>query len=409
MFPTFSGSSRRPRNVNLSGQKNTNPFAATSWTPSASSNASKTVIADAQAERRKRELERERLKAAQNIQRTWRGHQTRQSLKDSRRAAFDQLYQDGSTQDRFQRSLQALPLALAIFDPSRPDDCRRFGAFAEDLVQTDFQLLQPGQLDDTQLRRLGNQLVVALQRYVCFDCSGFPTPWDYQLTISRRIGSDDLPQSFLTTLLEIITTRVDAVRDSLDSYYETIAKYCQSAGTREDKNLWLLQRAILAPLQTGSEPRAFEAFAFSFLTHHALAFFEEHITVFAGHVDTRQLSTAIVNGYSSGTAATRTKDDLLWLLAHFIALERAKGGVSQNSLYLNALYAQLSALHGELRDRPIAQVSKEATLKSADAEDQLPPFVAEAIRSLVDKDEISDLLEKFTTYVICLVCLSITS
>ncbi|EOO03745.1 putative iq and hect domain protein [Phaeoacremonium minimum UCRPA7] len=230
MFPTFSGSSRRPRNVNLSGQKNTNPFAATSWTPSASSNASKTVIADAQAERRKRELERERLKAAQNIQRTWRGHQTRQSLKDSRRAAFDQLYQDGSTQDRFQRSLQALPLALAIFDPSRPDDCRRFGAFAEDLVQTDFQLLQPGQLDDAQLRRLGNQLVVALQ----------------------RIGSDDLPQSFLTTLLEIITTRVDAV-------------------------------------------------------------------------------------------------------------------------------------------------SKEATLKSADAEDQLPPFVAEAIRSLVDKDEISDLLEKFTT------------
>src|ERR1700680_4464473 len=88
MFQTFSGRSRRPRQVNLSGQ-NLNPFAASSWSPSAS--GTQKTVANAQQEREQRRQERERLNASKRIQRTWRGHRSRRQLADSRRALWDEI------------------------------------------------------------------------------------------------------------------------------------------------------------------------------------------------------------------------------------------------------------------------------------------------------------------------------
>ena len=85
MFQTFSGNSRRPRQVNLSGQ-NTKPFAA-GWNPSAS--GTQTTVAHAQQERQFRQQERERFNASKRIQRTWRGHKTRRELADLRRKVWD--------------------------------------------------------------------------------------------------------------------------------------------------------------------------------------------------------------------------------------------------------------------------------------------------------------------------------
>ncbi|KAM0525755.1 hypothetical protein ACHAPE_000466 [Trichoderma viride] len=101
MFSTFTGSSRRPRNVNLSGQTS-NPFSNTTWSPSAASNATKTV-SDAQADREKRQVERRRLKAASQIQKTWRGYRSRSTLKEQRRNDFDLVYKSLSDADAIQR------------------------------------------------------------------------------------------------------------------------------------------------------------------------------------------------------------------------------------------------------------------------------------------------------------------
>src|SRR5690242_15786045 len=116
MFPTFTGSSRKGRNVNLSGQKTTNPFTSTSWTPSAAAGASKTV-AHAQAERLQRQQERERLKAAQRIQRTWRGHRSRRNLRAERREAVDLLYMHrlDTPADMERRTVEATPLLLSHY------------------------------------------------------------------------------------------------------------------------------------------------------------------------------------------------------------------------------------------------------------------------------------------------------
>lgn len=156
-FPTFSGTSRRPRNVNMSGQKNSNPFAATAWTPSASSHASKTV-ADAQAERRHRQHERDKLRAAENIQRSWRGHRVRRELKDKRREELDALYaQDALRANPELRSSQALPLAVAALDPSRPDDQGRLARLAGDLEDSAFAVLATA--SNTQISKLAQQLL----------------------------------------------------------------------------------------------------------------------------------------------------------------------------------------------------------------------------------------------------------
>lgn len=162
-FPTFSGSSKRPRNVNMSGQRNLNPFAATSWTPSASSTASKTV-ADAQAERRQRQQERDKLKAAESIQRTWRGHRVRQNLRDHRRHILDSLYSQSNRASPESRASEALPLVVAVLDPRRPDDRTRLERFAADLDESGCGIIKTA--IPSHIKRLADQLITLLEWYV---------------------------------------------------------------------------------------------------------------------------------------------------------------------------------------------------------------------------------------------------
>lgn len=161
MFPTFTGNSRRPRNVNLSGQ-NLNPFAATSWTPSAGSGASKTV-SNAQAERAQRQQDRDKLKAAGKIQKTWRGHRARRRLRDSRRDSFDALYSTTSDLGTQQRLSMALPLLLTTFQPTRADDLQRLFRFSRELSSTNLECLASDRLPPSRLARYVRILVEALE------------------------------------------------------------------------------------------------------------------------------------------------------------------------------------------------------------------------------------------------------
>jgi ubiquitin-protein ligase E3 C len=167
MFSTFTGNSRRPRNVNLSGQAG-NPFANTAWSPSAASNATKTVT-DAQAEREKRQAERQRQKAASNIQRLWRGHKTRRQVADSRRAKFDGLYHSPDAIDPTQRCSAALPLLFSFCKPQNPDDISRAFLFVNSCIEAGlgnvFANLQP-----KTLRRLVDLLAKIFKNTVLNRC-----------------------------------------------------------------------------------------------------------------------------------------------------------------------------------------------------------------------------------------------
>ncbi|KAL1855212.1 ubiquitin-protein ligase (E3) [Diaporthe australafricana] len=372
MFPTFSGSSRRPRNVNMSGQKNVNPFAATSWTPTSSTNASKTV-ADAQAERNKRQYEREKLKAAQSIQRTWRGHTARQSLKDQRRATLDALYGDVSSHlEPRSRASRALPLVVASLDPRTPDDRTRLERFAQDLLQTDCSLVKSdATASGSQIKSLTSQLLVLL----------------------RSSGYDQVSRPSLEVTIQILSTRFESARDSLDSLYDIIANYCRNGENRDAESLSLLEQAILVPIAKDNGRRASTTFALCFLTQPNLELFEGNVGAFAERIDTEKVSAGIVEAYAAGWASTQQADARLWLLAHFIALGNATRDSSLGPSYLHALYIQLSSLHVELKKYHIGH----ATTDSANPKKRLPPFIETAIQSLVEKDEISHVLERFTT------------
>lgn len=217
MFPTFTGSSRRPRNVNLSGQKNVNPFAV------APSGGTSKSVADAQAERRQRQQERERLKAAQDIQRTWRGHRVRRNVKSSRRQAFDDLYRTTSSSE--QRLVVAFPLLLSLFDSKRDDDFERLAMFVQDLGETDFAALDSGELQSVRLIDLVRILISALQR--------------------KEPASS--PPLLLVLLVRIVLSRPGAILNSLGSYFRLLVRYFQVDDVQPE-GVELLQRAVLAPL-----------------------------------------------------------------------------------------------------------------------------------------------------------------
>lgn len=163
MFPTFTGSSRKARNVNLSGQKAINPFTSPSWAPSAAAGASKSV-AHAQAERLQRQQERDRLKAAQHIQKTWRGHRSRRNLRTSLREAFDALYREDKRVDPVQRTVKAVPLMLSVYRVSDSEDHQRLCLLARDLLQTEFHCFSSGEIGEPRLEKLAHIVVRTLEQ-----------------------------------------------------------------------------------------------------------------------------------------------------------------------------------------------------------------------------------------------------
>jgi ubiquitin-protein ligase E3 C len=157
MFQTFTGSSRRPRQVNLSGQ-NLDPFAASSWTPNAS--GTQKTVANAQQERQQRQQERERLNASKRIQRTWRGHKTRRELADSRRAIWDQT---NMGRDGLESLVEQVQLLVTFFNPRRRDDLSRLISLSQRISSLDCRSFLVREEVQPQLLRLANVALEALQ------------------------------------------------------------------------------------------------------------------------------------------------------------------------------------------------------------------------------------------------------
>ncbi|GJN82126.1 hypothetical protein PLIIFM63780_005663 [Purpureocillium lilacinum] len=361
MFSTFTGSSRRPRNVNLSGQAG-NPFANTSWSPAVVSNASKTV-ADAQAEREKRQLERQRLKAAGRIQRVWRGHKSRRASADRWRTIFDQLYSPSSNIHPSERAPVAFNLLIAFYSARRVDDIRRVCLYCHDAEHASLDQIAPRNAHASRFQQLMTLLVSALDQ------------------VSQAAS--------------------DASTQSTDRLYNALAQLCKADETvRLDG---LLAEAVISPLSvaTGNnESAAYRALAFSFLARSDLVQFERRIEAFSRGIETAKLSRAIRAGYStgSGSRAFASKDDLLWLLAHFIDLTRLHMASSDKFEILGALLPQLSSVAGELNTRAASPASPDASPETQPSSSMqpLPIYITQQLGSLVDNDGISRLLRDFS-------------
>ncbi|KAI0453759.1 hypothetical protein F5B21DRAFT_273003 [Xylaria acuta] len=389
MFPTFSGSSRRPRHVDLSGQRNTNPWASSSWAP-AQSGASKTV-AQAQAERERRHREREELAATKRLQKVWRGHRDRRQLRDLRRHEYDALYRHPLVpQSARQRINQAFPLLLAILVPSRSDDQRRLDLFISDLLglspspssSIDFTLFGPVAWD-----RLARLLVKALEK-----------------------RDESSSQTLLVTTANIVKKRPASIKPVLKLYYVALARLADGGSivrSSEEQGRTLFA-AVIAPLASNPSSGvpdldAYQTFAYTFLTSSKLSLLRRNSESVTRLLDLGALSRSIIHSFSVPEFLNSvTRDDLLWLLAHFVALNRV-APVSRDSRYLEALYLQMSFLAADIRSRSNPQEKGDEYASDSDEDTEIRDFaplseyVVDQLQFLVNEDGIADLLNRFAS------------
>lgn len=152
--------------------------------------------------------------------------------------------------------------------------------------------------------------------------------------------------------------------------------------------------------------QAYEAFALCFLTTPSLTDQEGVLAGLASFVNVSLLSTALLASAVAYSTDSHLMDHVdndrkLWLLAHFISLNRLQQSGSQEPEFLRALSLQLSSSSGAILSRIDVQ-DPEALQELVENEDgdsiaalPLPAFVKDEILSLVDQSSISGLLAKF--------------
>ncbi|KAH7419262.1 hypothetical protein BKA64DRAFT_11997 [Cadophora sp. MPI-SDFR-AT-0126] len=383
MFQTFSGNSRRPRQVNLSGQ-NKNPFAQSSRTPAASG-AQKTV-AQAQQERLQRQQERERLNASKRIQRIWRGHKTRKDLADSRRRTWDELaaFEDVSTTSL--RLIQQVQLLVTFFNPQRRDDLVRLSSLSSSISVLRYDVFLPYSEIQHQLARLAKVTLAGL----------------------RVSQEEESTRGLFTLLVSIVNIRPDVFSKISRAYYTLLSDYVSNGqSSKISRDIFL--SAIDIPLRrhvdvTNSDEilmNAHAAFAFDFLTTPDLANLLNGFEDLATGINVGFLSSALVREFLSTSVEQIQDERKLWLLAHFISINRLQRRSSQDPEFLRALSLQLSRSSGEIIGRMDARNPEvtEEPIDGAEADSTntppLPTFVKNELLSLVNEESITGLLAKF--------------
>lgn len=199
MHTSFTGNSRRPRQVNLSG-RNTNPWANLPGSTQVSNvqATSQNAVALAQAERAKRAQDRDRLNAARRLQKVWRGHSSRKLQKQEWRDQWDKCERsrpganDRPTYDAVSDDSPALPythqddlqyqmrLLLQFLDVHDAMDRWRLCHFEKDLAAS-WPLVQ-----ETSHTMAWNQCFMKLSRIVSKAVA--LSKDSFQITLLLRLG-----------------------------------------------------------------------------------------------------------------------------------------------------------------------------------------------------------------------------
>jgi len=401
MFPSFTGSTRPRRQVNLSG-RNSNPFAAspgarTSSFPQLSQNA----LAQAQQERILRQQERERPPAATRIQKTWRGHRDRKEAQKSWRQEWDQKEAWGTAQGSSQSAPTPSPYASE-------EEClkslRLLVQFASALNELDIQRL------DYFATRYFQSLPI--------QSSPPADGWTYLLlrlakftlgTLSTK-RTTPLPSHLVDGLLNLLQNLATAIPKKLApysrEYFQTLAEV---AVGRQTENFELLQETAIGILQpiTTKIALVYEGFAIEFLTTPELPTIFGSLEVFAQGIKYESLAEAINKLLSSSPNTDilhiTNRENLLWLLAYFIYFRRCKYSDKQRNKDLpDALYVQIvSRLISFLADDIGTRIDPSISGRLIDGDIHgasvhsirpLPAFVRSEVLTLINQENVSSLL-----------------
>ena len=408
MFPSFTGSTRPRRQVNLSGRSG-NPFAMvpgsrTSSVPQSQQNA----LALAQQERILRQQERERPPAAKKIQRNWRGHKERKEIRGRWRQKWDfqekwsrqdvskeqtqSHFQSGPTPEAFiseEECLSSLRLLVQFASPRNQDDLQRLHHFASRYIQSMPQLT-----------------------------SSSANVWTYPLLRLARLTMDvlgmkafpPLSQLGLDSLLALLQSLAARIPRQLaqysQEYFKTLGELATGQRT-EDRELLLATVVSLLHPMTPRVDSVYEGFASEFLTVPELSTIFGNLDTVAHCIKYEFLTAAMSNllfpSSQTDIIQSKSRENLLWLLAHYIhfrrsaVLEQNEDKALPEALYIKIISKLISFLADDIGDRMDTfisgstintDVSSSTTLSST----PLPVFVRAEILTLINQENVSSLL-----------------
>lgn len=408
MFQSFTGSSRRPRQVNLSG-RNINPFASSSASGRQAPHGygAQNTLAIAQQERLLRQQERDRLNSARLLQRTWRGYLSRKAARNAWRAEWDsneqtrigmkisfenddvdQIYKTVAYSSLDQCRIQ-LRLLLQFFEASNDSDALRLLYLSNALRKT---LEEVSTMSDEEgwtslLARLA-KITLRLTQKLASPTRQSHLPGDLLLR-SLCFLIDLVPRQMARLAEEYYT-----VMTSLTVDVHTLSK---KLGFSTDQ-LVATTLALLQPI-TADTSNAYEWFARKYLTIPDLGSHLGQLDMIASKINYRLLAKSL-DSYAQGPAGKQlSNEDLesrLWLLAYFIYFRRsAVSGSSVEEAPEPEFLKVVSNLLNSVASFLSRRLEPEDPLDNDEVQQPpLHPFIEEQISSLVNQSSITGLLYK---------------
>lgn len=406
MFQSFTGSSRRPRQVNLSG-RNINPFAASnSGRQTPHGHGAQNTLAIAQQERLLRQQERARLSAARVLQKTWRGHLCRRATRETWRREWDMAEQERTGviprfgDDQLSQTSTVIPysdvdqcqaqlrLLLQFFETSSDYDAFRLLYFSHALRRTLEEVpAMPAEGGWASLLvRLGGTTLRLLRKLAS------------RIDHCRIAGDHFL--GLLCFLIELVPRQMAQLAGEYYTVMAALTVDIQLLGPKLNYSSGDIVKSTLALLQpiTADTLGAYEWFARKFLTIPNLQSHIGQLDALASNTNYKLLAKAldsVIQNLSDKQSASNETESRLWLLAYFVFFRRSTlSGSAQEAPepeFVKVVSSLLNsvALHVSRRLEPDDSFESEEKQYSP-----LPPFVEKQITGLVNQQSITGLLSR---------------
>lgn len=422
MFRSFTGNSRKARHVNLSGQtSNTRKGLTPNQKPNATTAGGQAAIAQAQAQRLQRGQDRERLNATRLLQRSWRGHTSRQKTRQVWRADWDQ-------HELARTSPQSSDVA-SLFEvtPKDRNDVLAYDSAAECYSQMRLLLhfLQIKlEMDRARLTYFGKALQKTLEELPSIATGD---SWTLQLCHLSRFtiealdvearGSQSMSTGqvdlFLSLLLFLSRLIPRYMAGCAKRYYNVLARLLSKSNKlsrRLEDQMGPAVLALLTPI-TAETMTAYLSFGTELLTAPDALVRISADRLVAPKLNYKML-TAVLNRIIDDDNVTRKRildhsDHSMWLLANLIYLHRHSLGASesfhivQETDYIKLLSALLDSQASEITQRiDILDESMADTAKRKGGQLEslstapLPSFVREQILTLIHETSIVGMMSQ---------------
>lgn len=405
MFQSFTGNSRRPRQVNLGG-RTANPFAAYQpGTQNVHRSGTQNTLAIAQQERILRQQERERLGAGRVVQRVWRGYRSRKSTWNVWRAEWDNTEkQRGGTLPSFETVDGYSDAGLSY---ATAEEC-----LSQLRLLVQFVEVWNGS-DIARLVYFSSAFQRTLREIPSISTEGeWTTPLNrlakLTLRVLRSATSPGMPAFAVSRLLQLLVFLTGLIPKQMarlaQEYYSVLAILTRSiellsrkAGLSKDHIIQSVL-ALLRPLNSETLT-AYEWFAKSYLVVPDLAAYLGTLDELANNINYKLLTLSLgpLNA-QIGDSPLELKDveSRLWFLSYFIYFHRYVLG-SQASH--QAPEPEFVKIVSELLNSTAMHVSQHLEMEGLSDIDSsnvtsLHPFVKDQISSLVNQASITGLLSQ---------------